>query len=51
MKVCSECHRINPDDVDKCLECGQSEFIELVDPPFYDSIEEYWNKESNNETC
>ena len=49
MKVCDNCSRINPDDIEKCLECGQTEFTPILDPPFYDAEEEWekWRKEES----
>ncbi len=40
MKVCDNCQRINLDDTEVCIECGESKFTEIL-TPFYDDIEPY----------
>lgn len=40
MKVCDTCFRINPDDVEKCVGCGGTEFTPLLPPPFYNNWRE-----------
>ena len=30
MIVCLSCMRVNPDDVDECIECGETSFALLV---------------------
>ena len=40
MKMCKNCNRVNPDDVEVCIECGEDKFTELL-MPFYDDIESY----------
>jgi len=47
MKVCDNCLRVNLDDAEKCLGCGEAEFIPILDPAFYDSGEEYQWKRSD----
>ena len=32
MKMCVKCNRLNPDDTEKCIECGGEEFIEVLFP-------------------
>ena len=42
MKVCNFCSRVNPDDVEKCLTCGRTEFTPLIfseDEPDSDNSE------------
>jgi len=50
MKHCTNCHRVNPDNVKECIECEGKEFqhiiIDKLPPPFYNNTEEY--KEANN---
>ena len=44
MKVCDNCDRINPDDAEVCIGCGESEFSGVIFP-FYDDIEPYMENE------
>ena len=32
MKMCVNCKRINPDDVEECIGCREREFIEVIFP-------------------
>ena len=41
MKVCDNCQRINPDDVEECLGCGGKEFETLHFISEANSIEPY----------
>jgi len=30
MKMCVKCNRINPDDAEECIECGEKEFVNVI---------------------
>jgi len=32
MKMCENCNRLNEDDAEVCIGCGEDEFIEVVFP-------------------
>ena len=40
MKVCDNCQRLNPEDAEVCIGCGESDFEELLFP-FYNDIKPY----------
>ena len=44
MKVCDSCQRVNLDDAETCVECGESEFKRIL-VPFYDDVEPYLENE------
>lgn len=45
MKHCPNCHRVNPDDVKECIECGGKEFQHIIpleeESACYDRWENY----------
>lgn len=41
MKVCISCYQLNPDDAEKCIRCGESDFVPFINVPFYNSEEPY----------
>lgn len=47
MKVCDNCSRINPDDAEKCLECGGEEF-ETLHFRSDDAIEPYLEEKDDD---
>lgn len=42
MLVCTECGRINRNDVEECIACGCADFKELL-VALGDDIEDYWD--------
>ena len=49
MKVCDNCSRVNPDDMEKCIDCGGEEFRDLHFIGGTDDIEPYLEgKDDNN---
>jgi len=43
LKICPACYRVNPDEVDECLYCGNDDWGE-TEPPSYDSKIPYLEK-------
>jgi len=39
VKMCVNCNRINPDDVEECIECGGKEFENISFPLEVDDAE------------
>ena len=48
MKICNSCQRINLDDAEVCISCGDNKFTVIIFPN-YDSDDPYSEKEDDNE--